>query len=284
MSESESQDNRPDKEEVKKELEDALSSGNGPKLARFALAVLSGAIPYVGGVIGGASGAWSERENERFQRILKTWLRLQEDEIKEIGQTLAEVMMRLDHNDEKIQNRIESPEYLKILKKCFRDWSAAESEDKRILIRNLLVNAASPGITSDDVLRLFIEWIDRYSELHFKVVRAIYNHDGISRAQIWNQIHGQRVAENSAEADLFKIIVHDLSVGHIIRQHREVNAHGAFVKAAAPKKAVRGPGSSTYTSAFDDEKQYELTELGKQFVHYTMEDVVIKIEGSKNEA
>ena len=84
-------------------------------------------------------------------------------------------MMRLDHNDEKIQKRIESPEYLKILKECFRDWSAAESEDKRILIRNLLVNAASPGITSDDVLRLFIEWIDRFEKGARGFLRSVLN-------------------------------------------------------------------------------------------------------------
>lgn len=276
---NESLDNeRPDKDQVRKELEDALSRGNGPKLARFALAILSGAIPYVGGVIGGASGAWSENENERFQRILKTWLKLQEDEIREIGKTLVEVMMRVDQQDEKIQERLESPGYLKILKKCFRDWSAAESEEKRVLIRNLLVNAASPGITPDDVIRLFVDWIDRYSELHFKVVRAIYNNDGITRAEIWNQIHGENVAENSAEADLFKIIIHDLSVGHIIRQHREVDYNGNFVR-SRPRRTPKGSGSRTYTSAFDGEKQYELTELGQQFVHYTMQDVVTKIEG-----
>lgn len=271
---------KPDKDQVRKELEDALSGGNGPKLARFALAVLSGAVPYVGGVIGAAGGAWSEKENERFQRILKTWLKLQEDEIKEIGQTLIEVMLRIDQQDEKVRERIESPEYLKILKKCFRDWSAAESEEKRVLVRNLLVNAASPGITPDDVIRLFVEWIDRYSELHFRVIRAIYNHSGITRAEIWNQIHGKRVTENSAEADLFKIIVHELSVGHIIRQHREVDYYGNFVK-QTPKRTPKGAGSSTYTSAFDGEKQYELTELGSQFVHYTMNEAVTKIESGK---
>jgi hypothetical protein len=31
-------------------------------------------------------------------------------------------------------------------------------------------------------------------------------------------------------------------------------------------------------SAFEDTKQYVLTELGKQFVHYTMSDVVSRIE------
>jgi hypothetical protein len=34
------------------------------------------------------------------------------------------------------------------------------------------------------------------------------------------------------------------------------------------------------TSAFDDDKQYELTELGKQFVHYTMNEIVPRIAAS----
>ena len=31
------------------------------------------------------------------------------------------------------------------------------------------------------------------------------------------------------------------------------------------------------TSAFEDDKEYELTELGKQFVHYTMHEIVPKL-------
>jgi hypothetical protein len=31
-------------------------------------------------------------------------------------------------------------------------------------------------------------------------------------------------------------------------------------------------------SAFDDTKQYVLTELGKQFVHYTMNELVSRLE------
>jgi hypothetical protein len=34
-------------------------------------------------------------------------------------------------------------------------------------------------------------------------------------------------------------------------------------------------------SAFDDSEQYELTELGRQFVHYTMNEVVPRIGGSR---
>lgn len=269
-----------EKGDIKKELEKAIESGVGPKAARFALAALGGLIPFAGGAIGGAAGAWSESESDYFKKILAKWLKLQEDEIKEIGLTLYEVMVRLDHADENIRQRIESPEYLTLVKKCFRDWSAAESEEKRILIRNLLANAAAASITSDDIIRLFIEWIGNYSEAHFAVIREVFLNEGITRHQIWMKLHGETKAENSPEADLFKLIVHDLSVGHVVRQHREVDYYGNFVP--PPRKKPQKGRSQSYTSAFDDEKQYVLTELGKQFVHYTMNEIVAKIENKKD--
>lgn len=265
-----------DKDDIKKELEKAMSGGAGPKAARFVLAALGGLIPFAGGAIGGAAGAWSESESDYFKKILAKWLKLQEDEIKEIGITLYEVMTRLDHNDENIQKRIESSEYLKLIKKSFRDWSAAESEDKRILIRNLLVNAASCQISSDDIVRLFIEWIEKYSEAHFAVIKEIFTNEGVTRHQMWQTINGANARENSPEADLFKLIIHDLSVGHVARQFRETDYYGNFV--AAPRKKAQKGGGQSYTSAFDDEKQYVLTELGKQFVHYTMNEIVVKLE------
>src|SRR2546422_2043314 len=121
------------------ELTEALRAGIGPKVARFALACLGG-IPGIGGVFGAGAGAWSEAEQEKFKKILAAWLRLQEEEIREIGKTLFEVMARVDTTDEKIRERVESPEYLSLVKECFRDWSAAESEEKRRMIRNLLAN------------------------------------------------------------------------------------------------------------------------------------------------
>ena len=129
------------KENIDGNMKDALQAGMGPKITRFALACLGG-IPTIGGFFGAGAGAWSEAEQERFNKIFASWLKLQEDELREIGKTLMEVMMLVDKTDEKVQERIQSPEYLKLIKKCFRDWSAAESEEKRTLIRNLLCNAA----------------------------------------------------------------------------------------------------------------------------------------------
>lgn len=262
-------------DQTKKDFEEALKSGAGPKVVRFALALLSG-IPAAGGIFGASAGAWSEAEQEKYKKIFTSWLKLQEDEIKEIGITLMEVMIRLDQTDEKVETRIQSPEYLKLIKKCFRDWSAAESEEKRKLIRNLLCNAAAgEKICGDDVIRMFIEWIDRYSEGHFAIIREIYKNKGITRFQMWQNIHGKDVREDSAEADLFKLLVHDLSVGRVIRQHRETDYYGRFVKNSRKKSKS---ASSYMTSAFDDEKQYELTQLGGWFIHYTMNEIVPKIE------
>lgn len=263
------------RDQLRKEMEDELNKGSGPTIARFLLACFS-VIPTVGGAIGGIGGVWSEKEQARVNDIFAAWMKLYEDELKEIGKTLFEVIMRLDKDNPEVLQRIESPQYLSLVKKAFRDWSAAESEEKRILIRNLLANAGSvPQLCSDDVIRLFIRWIDIYDEAHFKVIRAVYNNQGLTRRGIWEIIDGKQVREDSADADLFKYLVNDLSQGHIIRQHREVDYYGKFIKQAPAK---RGTGNSgAYASAFDNDKQYELTELGTQFVHYTMNEIVPKI-------
>jgi hypothetical protein len=263
-----------EKTQVAGAIDQLLEAGVGPKAARFALGCLGGLIPFAGGAIGAAAGAWSEAESDRFKEVLATWLKLQEDELREIGITLVEVMTRLDHEDETVRERIESPEYLRLVKRCFRDWSAAESEEKRILIRNLLVNAASCRVSADDIVSAFIEWIERYSEAHVAIIREIYRSDRITRAGIWENIGGADVTESSAEADHFKLLIRDLSTGQVIRQYRHIDSHGRLLKTQGRKTASR----HTITSAFDREKEYVLTELGRQFVHYTMTDLVRKLE------
>lgn len=74
---------------------------------------------------------------------------------------------------------------------------------------------------------------------------------------------------------MFKLIIHELTTGYIIRQFRETDAYGHFLKQR--KKRVK-QNSNIMTSAFDEEKEYHLTELGRWFVHYTMNEVVPKIE------
>ena len=123
---------------------------------------------------------------------------------------------------------------------------------------------------------MFIDWIGQYSELHFRVIGAIYNSNGISRGAVWQKIGKGNVREDSADADLYKLLFRDLSAGGVVRQHRETDYYGNFVAKPTGKKSP-GSGSNVLKSAFDEEEQYELTELGKQFVHYAMTELTQRI-------
>ena len=251
--------------------------GKTAKISRGALQVIGGAVPIAGGVLSAIAGAWSEGEQEKVNRFLEHWVRMLRDEIREKEDTIIEIMARLDLQDEAIAQRVESAEYQSLVKKTFREWSGAESEEKRVYIRNILSNAAATNVSSDDVLRMYIGWINQYSEMHFHVIGAIYNSDGITRGAIWRKIGKGQVREDSADADLYKLLIRDLSTGGIIRQIREVDYYGNFIP-KTPQRRPKGSGPKPPVSAFDEEEGYELTELGKQFVHYAMSDLPLRIE------
>ena len=244
------------------------------KAARGALQT-AGAVPFVGGLCSAAAGFWSEREQGRLYEFLKRWLGMLEDEIQEKQKTIAEIAIRLDLHDEEISERVKSEEYQSLVRKAFRNWAGAESQIKRDYIRNILSNSAKSRIASDDVVRVFLDWLHSYSELHFVVIAEVYNSRGITRAEIWRRVGKEIPRDDSAEADLFKLLFHDLTVGYVIRQHREVDQHGRFIKKRAGGK--KSSADQHMKSAFDDEKFYELTALGRQFVHYAMTEVPAKL-------
>lgn len=252
-------------------------SGKVAKFSRGALQAIGGAVPFAGGVFSAIAGAWSEGEQEKVNRFFEHWVHMLQDELKEKEETIIEIMARLDLQDEAIAERVESKEYQSLVKKTFREWSGVESEEKRIYIRNILSNAAASKISSDDVVRLYIDWINQYSEMHFQVIAAIYNSDGITRGGVWRKIGKGPVREDSADADLYKLLFRDLSTGGIIRQHREVDRLGNFIQKPVQRRP-KGSGPKPAVSAFDENEGYDLTELGKQFVHYAMSEIPMKIQ------
>jgi hypothetical protein len=225
------------------------------------------------------SNQWHDKDQERANQFFQEWLRMLQDEVREKEATIVEIMARLDLHDERIAERVQSRAFQSLVRKTFRDWAGAESEEKRVWIRNILANAAGSQTSSDDVVRMFINWIGEYSELHFQVIGQVYQAHGrgISRGMIWRNLNRPAAREDSADADLYRLLFRDLSMGGIIRQHREVNYHGQFLAKPAAKRSTSG-GAKTTVSAFDMEEQYELTELGAQFVHYAMTDLPLKVE------
>lgn len=261
-------------EEIRKELEDVAPSTKKRIYEKFVLAAL-GSIPWVGGFISAAVSLRTEEGSIKTDDLQTRWLHEHEEKMGKLGSTLEIVADRFDSLGGQIEERIQSDEYLDLVRKTFRTWDNADTDEKRRFAANLIVNSAGTSLCSDDVIRLFVDWLDRYHESHFAVVREIYRGPGCTRYDIWMAIYGELVREDSAEADLYRLLIRDLSTGGVIRQQRQTTHDGRFVK-QKPRRTGKST-SRTMESAFEQTKPYELTELGKQFVHYTMNEVVERL-------
>ena len=265
---------------IKAETESATPPRRRRIFDAIALAAL-GSIPWLGGVVSAAAVAAAsykdgESQVER-QELFREWLQEHQEKLQQLRATLEQMVIRLEGFGKEIEERITSEQYLTLVRKTFREWDQADTEEKRRLLVQLITNAAGTRIVSDDIVRLFLDWIDAYHEAHFAVIREIHKNRGPTRYDIWVAVYGEPVPrDDSAEADLYRMLIRDLSIGGVIRQPRESDYRGRFMKKTRPPR--RTAASTTMESAFEDSKQYVLTELGSQFVHYTMTELVARLE------
>lgn len=251
-------------------------------IEKFILAAL-GSIPWIGGFLTAAADYKMEEGSLRQDSLQTRWLEEHQLKIVALHETLQSIEGRFEALGPAIEERIQSEDYLNLVRKAFRTWDEADTAEKRRYIANLVTNTAGTRVCSDDVVRLFIDWLDLYHEAHFAVIREIFNNPGSTRFDIWSGIYGETPREDSAEADLYKLLIRDLSTGGVVRQERDTNHLGQFVR-KRPKRTRPGSAPSTLESAFEDTKPYVLTELGKQFVHYTMNEVVTRLSSSDTES
>ena len=197
-------------------------------LRKLALAAL-GSIPWVGGFMAALASIRDDESQANVDNLQKQWLEEHARKIQELAETMSAMLNRLDSFGEDVKQRLDSEEYLALVRAGFRKWDQADTQEKKKLVANLLTSAGASHMTSDDVVRLFLDWIDAYHEIHFAVIREVYKNSGSTRASIWRNIHGKFPREDSAEADLFKMLIRDLSIGGVIRQHREKTYSGQFM-------------------------------------------------------
>jgi hypothetical protein len=257
------------------EIEKSESSGPKRAVEKLVLAALS-SIPWVGILVSAAKEIKSEEKANYQTYLLKLWVEQHQRKLMELGQTFQEVQSRFENFGNEINERIESESYLTLVRKAFRAWDQADSQEKRRMLANVIINAGGTRACADDVIRLFIDWTELYNEVHFAVIREVFHNPGSTRYEIWSTVYGELPREDSEEADLFKFLIRDLSTGGVIRQERDVNSLGQFVR----KKPIKRRGTvTTLESAFEDTKPYVLTQLGRKFVHYTMNEAVARLAG-----
>ncbi len=253
---------------------EAVTGGEWKKYTRVAMAALGG-IPWVGSVLSAAATLSAENEQGKTNQIMFLWVQEHEQKFKELGVTLNSIFERFSSFGDEVNARLESTEYLTLVRKTFRLWDQAETGEKKEMFKKLITNSGVITLAQDDLVRLFLEWIEKYHEFHFAVIREIYTTRGITRGGIWERTRGEEPREDSAEADLFKLLIRDLSTGSVIRQEKETNSLGQFIRKTPSKGGSR---SSVHESAFEDTKPYVLTELGAQFLHYVMEYIAPQLD------
>jgi len=245
---------------------------------KFLVAAL-GSIPWVGGFMAAAADIKGDEADVKADDLRTQWLREHQKKLDELAKTLQHIIDRFASIGAEVDERIQTPEYLALVRQAFRAWDNAETDAKRTFVVNLVANCAGTRVCSDDVVRLFISWLSIYHEAHFAVIRELHQNPGSTRFDIWAAIYGELPREDSAEADLYRMLIRDLSTGGVLRQARDTTEAGEFLRRRPQRR--RGPAPSTMESSFEDSKPYVLTELGKQFVHYTLMGDIRRMEASR---
>ena len=235
-------------------------------------------ISWIGMFLNAKDAFQGDKKQGDVNDLYEQWFKVHKIKIQHLLGSLDEMAGRLESIPDAFDSRIESDEYLTLVRRAFKSWDDAETIEKRQYVVNLISNAAATNICPDDLIRLYNDWLDQYHEIHFKIIRAIYQNPGITRLGIWQSFSDEIPRDDSAEADLFRKLISDLQLGRVIRNHRPTNYQGQFIKQSTRGKSRNSSG--TIESAFENTKQIELTELGSQFVHYTMNEVVKRIENT----
>src|SRR6266480_5269696 len=168
-----------------------LEPSRREKVLRAILLAALGSIPWVGGFMSALATARTEHVQGKRDNLQNQWLEEHGKKIQELAATLIHMVARLESFGEEVKSRLESEEYLALIRKGFRQWDQADTHEKKKLIANLLTNAGATNITTDDVIRLFLDWIDSYHEIHFAVISEVYRRPGVTRANIWTNIRGR---------------------------------------------------------------------------------------------
>lgn len=159
-------------EHLRAELLKSETSRRRRIIEKFVLAAL-GSIPWIGGFLSAAADYQSQEGELRKDSLQTQWLEEHQGKLADLKQTLEEVNKRFEALGSTIDARIQSDEYLALVRKAFRAWDEADTNEKRLYAANIVTNAAGSRICSDDVIRLFL---DATEKTRFNN----YSHDGVS--------------------------------------------------------------------------------------------------------
>ena len=117
-------------DKIRSELLKIEDKGKKTRVTRFIISALS-SIPWVGGVIGASTSLHGEKEQSKINDLQKLWLEGHHKKIEELAHTIFNIIERLETSGTETHNRLESEEYLSLVRKGFKEWDNAETTEKK---------------------------------------------------------------------------------------------------------------------------------------------------------
>ncbi|KKQ88143.1 MAG: hypothetical protein UT12_C0027G0008 [Candidatus Curtissbacteria bacterium GW2011_GWC2_38_9] len=118
-----------------------IIGGSWKKYTRVTMAAL-GILPWVGSLLGAAATLSSENDQEDTTKLLFLWIKEHEIKLKELGITLNSIFDRFESFGERINQRIESEEYLSLVRKTFKKWDDLLIRIEGKVVRRILESFA----------------------------------------------------------------------------------------------------------------------------------------------
>lgn len=107
-------------------------------------------MAFRGLALGALGSITGELDQAKTNNLLKLWLEEHREKAKELAGALHQIVTRLDSFGDEIQERVESSEYLTLVRRTFRAWDQAETQEKRRMLVKLLTNA---GAATRDIVK-----------------------------------------------------------------------------------------------------------------------------------
>jgi len=121
---------------IRSELKKTTPSRRRLILEKFALAAM-GSIPWVGGFISASVSLKMEQGGIHRDSLQTKWLEEHAAKLERLKSTLEEVVERFEAIGEQVDERIQTDEYLDLVRRAFRAWDRADTDEKRGYVANL---------------------------------------------------------------------------------------------------------------------------------------------------
>src|SRR5688572_8120127 len=106
------------------------SSSKRPRIGEKVFLAASEATPSNGGVIASAVAIPRDEADTKADDLRTKWLEAHERKLITLREELDAIHARFESLGPDIEERIQSPEYLGVVRQAFRVWDQAETEEK----------------------------------------------------------------------------------------------------------------------------------------------------------